>query len=72
MAARMKTGGIAMENLGELIWFAAYLIQMIALLVGIGFVGAGVVATLYKFIWRKVQAGRLIAPTGVLKHVGEA
>ncbi len=51
-----------MENFGELIWFVAYLIQMIALLAGMGLVAVIGIAALVEVVRRKVRESRLPAP----------
>ena len=72
VTAEMKTGGLAMENFGELIWFVAYLIQMIALLAGVGLVAIIAIASLVEIVRRRVHESQLpgipVAPNGQLER----
>jgi hypothetical protein len=57
-----------MENFGALIWFVAYLIQMIALITGVGLVVVISIASLAEIVRRKVHESQLpaipVAPNG--------
>ena len=56
-----------MESFGELIWFVAYLVQMIGLLAGIGLVVFIGIAALVETVRRKVRESRLPASPVVFR-----
>ena len=58
-----------MESLGELIWFAAFLVQMIALLAGGGFVIVFGFVALVEIVRRKVCKSRVFtSPVSLRGH----
>jgi hypothetical protein len=61
-----------MENFGALIWFVAYLIQMIALITGVGLVVVIGIASLAEIVRRRVHESQLpgvpVAPGGQLER----
>jgi hypothetical protein len=60
-----------MENIGELIWVAAYLVQMIALVAGAGSLMVIASAALAELIRRKVRASQLPALPVALRGQAE-
>lgn len=60
-----------MEGFAELTWFAAYLVQMIALLVGVGLVMVVGVAALYDIVRCKAGERRLSEPLVALRENAE-
>ena len=51
-----------MENFGELIWYVAYLIQMVGLVAGVGLVVVIAIGSLAEIVRRKSRESRLPAP----------
>jgi uncharacterized membrane protein len=45
------------ENIGELIWFVAYLIQMAGLVAGFALVASIIAVSLYEVVRRRVSGG---------------
>jgi hypothetical protein len=67
----MNAGGKVMENFAELVWFVAYVVQMIALLAGVSFVLVISCAALYEVFRRKVGKSRPAAPPVALSRHAE-
>ena len=60
-----------MENFAELVWFVAYVVQMIALLAGVSFVMVISCAALYETIRHKVRRDRFATPPVALSGHAE-
>ena len=59
-----------MAHFGELIWFVAFLVQMIGLLAGVGLVAVIGIASLVEILRRKVRVSRL--PSSAVTFRGQA
>jgi hypothetical protein len=59
-----------MGNLGELIWFVAYLIQMVGLVAGFGLVGGIIAASLCELLRRRVSSNVEPSPAARLGSAG--
>jgi hypothetical protein len=60
-----------MENIGELIWVAAYLVQMIALVAGVGSVMMIALAVLAELVRRKARASQFPASSVAFRRQAE-
>ena len=60
-----------MEFFGELIWFVAFLVQMIGLLAGVGLVVVIGIASLTEVLRRRVRASRLPASPVAFREQAE-